>query len=265
MSRCGSRFLRAQSAGLLRSQSGSRSGRFDAVVQAPAHFSSQSSAKAGTKSHQRKAPAHVAETSLGSIALLESAQKLPCRTPKSVHFPKARLKIKRQSIKVQDDLVDIFEVISDQMKTCSLDNKNLVAKLSDLKKQSSNNLSLLAQMHAENMRDRRLLSFSQIVAKFVAIEFREPLQFPSDFFDKLRDGDDLVLLNQVQSIGVKTGVTVEHILEWEPFIRDIFAIANPDMTKFDFIAVVQEMIAERRLSESSCAVFEKIYDAAKPK
>jgi hypothetical protein len=151
------------------------------------------------------------------------------------------------------------------MKTLSSENKSLATDLDDLKTQTSNTLSKLTEMNAENIRDRRLLHFCQILAKFVASEFRKPLEFPSDFFHKLGNGEDLVLRKQVHAIGVKTGVTVEQILEWEPLICDIFGIAHPDIAKSDFIAVAQELIAERRLSESSFTVFEKIFDAVNSK
>ncbi len=127
--------------------------------------------------------------------------------------------------------------------------------LADLKRQVN-------EMHQNMHRDRRMRHFRHILAKFVVIAFLRPLDFPPNFYCKLRHGggQNLVLCEQVRSLGATMGVSVEHLLEWEPLIGACLGIFHPQITKADFIAVVKDLIADRQLSGSSVEVFEMIFD-----
>lgn len=235
---------------------------FPAVLHAQAH-AFPNSGKFVTKRHPCTAPMSISENTLvGSMVSSELAYPAaPFLNSSLVELPRTQSNISMPSSKVRDNQNEDLLSLFDQMIKSLLKTQTFLADTaSDLALQNFNPSAMLSELHEEQNRRRRLFCFSQIIAKFVAIVFRTPLNFPSDFFDKLGNGGNMEFREQVQSIGAPMGVTVDHILEWEPFVRGKFGVANPDFSKTEFIAVAMELIAEHRLSEFSVGVIETVYN-----
>ena len=219
----------------------------DADLQVQAHLS-PSPAKFLTKKLTFKAPSVLGNVALGAAVFFHLSKESHLLNPKLLKFPKTRINIKKPQVDIHIDSDDILLVISDELKELKLGQKNLVAQMSELKKDKADNA--------------RLMCFSQIVSKFVKKLYLRPLGFPSNFYDRLED--DANLREVVEVIGATLGIKSDQILEWAPLIEDRHEAAHPPVTKAEFIATVNELIAQNRLSKSSTDVFIKIYDFIKP-
>lgn len=151
--------------------------------------------------------------------------------------------------------MDLIQVLLKQ-------NNELEAVAADSKQKVADSLALVFAMKEESRHKSRLFCFSQVVANFIKIHFRKPLHFPEDFIYKLGDGQDMERREKVRLRGATMGITADNVLEWMLLVEERHDIAHPDTTKADFMAAVQDLIAKRRLSESSAGVFEQVFDVS---